>query len=206
MADGSARGEVVRLELSKAERAAARKVAESKATIPHLYVQATLELGETDRPTAAVVRAVAVALRLAPRLNGAYRDGAYETYSRVNVGVVADGAEGLVVPTIFDADSKDEDQIASELDGLVAKALDGSITAREVAGGTFTVASGFGFEGCAYLPVINAGQTANLGIGSPRGGVMVAALAADARMISGPEAAAFLELTQTELRKRTDPE
>jgi pyruvate dehydrogenase E2 component (dihydrolipoamide acetyltransferase) len=206
MADGSARGEVKRLELSKAQQAAARRVAESKATIPHLYVQGTLEIGETDRPLAAVVRAVAAALRHAPRLNGAYRDGAHETYSRVNIGVVAGGAEGLVVPTIFDADSKEEPEIAAELESLLAKALDRSVTAREVAGGTFTVAGGFGYEGCVYLPVINAGQAANLGVGSPRGGTMGATVAADARVISGPEAAAFLELTQAELRKRTEPE
>ena len=206
MADGSARGTVERLEPSKAQRAAARKVAESKATIPHLYVQGTLEVAGADSPVAAFVAAVATALRHSPRMNGAYRDGAFETYSRVNVGVVAEAADGLVVPTIFDADTKDEAEIAAEWRALSAKAADGSITAREVAGGTFTLAGGFGFEGCAYLPVINAGQAANLGIGSPRAGSVVATVAADARMISGPEAAAFLELIQARLRKRTEPE
>jgi pyruvate/2-oxoglutarate dehydrogenase complex dihydrolipoamide acyltransferase (E2) component len=120
--------------------------------------------------------------------------------------VVADEADGLVVPTIFDADTKDEAEIAAEWKALEAKALNGSVTAREVAGGTFTVASGFGSEGCDFLPVINAGQAANLGIGSPRGGAIGATVAADARMISGPEAATFLALVQTELRKRTEPE
>lgn len=205
MADGSARGSVERLEPTKAERAAARKVAESKATIPHLYVQGTLGLGAEAR-TPALVVAIAAALRQAPRLNGAYRDGAFETYSRINVGVVADDADGLVVPTIFDADEKDEERIAAELESLEAGAADGSITAREVAGGTFTLARGSGYEGCAYLPVINAGQAANLGIGSSRDGSVSATVAADARMISGPEAASFLALIQAELRKRTEPE
>ena len=206
MADGSARGSVERLEPSKAQRAAARKVAESKATIPHLYVNGSLEIGDADSPIAAVVAAVGRALRHAPRLNGAYRDGAFETYSRINVGVVADEADGLVVPTIFDADLKSEGEIAAEWEALVAKAHNGSITAREVAGGTFTVASGSGYEGCAYLPVIYAGQATNLGIGSPRDGAIGATVAADARMISGPEAATFLALVQAELRKRTEPE
>jgi len=206
MADGSARGTVERLEPSKAQRAAARRVAESKATIPHLYVQGKLEVADPERPVGAIVAAVAAALRLSPRMNGAYRDGAFETYSRVNVGVVADDADGLVVPTIFDADTKDEAQIAAEWKALAAKAAEGTITAREVAGGTFTLASGFGLEGCAYLPVINAGQAANLGIGSPLGDGICATVAADARMISGPEAAAFLEVVQTRLRKRTEPE
>jgi pyruvate dehydrogenase E2 component (dihydrolipoamide acetyltransferase) len=206
MADGSARGKVERLEPSKAQRAAARRVAESKATIPHLYVQGMLDVGRAENPIPAIVAASASALRETPRLNGAYRDGAFETYSRVNVGVVAGEADGLVVPTIFDADSKDEAAIAAEWEALEAKALDGSITAREVAGGTFTVASGFGYEGCAFLPVINAGQAANLGIGSPRDGAVGATVAADARMISAAEAASFLALIQAELRKRTEPE
>lgn len=206
MADASARGPVERQELSKAQRAAARKVAESKATIPHLYVQGTLELGPTSDPIAAIVAAIGSALRRSPRLNGAYRDGAFETYPRVNVGVVAEDADGLVVPTIFDADTKDESQVASELEALMRKAADGSITAREVAGGTFTLASGSGYDGCAFLPVINAGQAANLGIGSPLEGSALATVAADARMITGPEAARFLSLIQVELRKRTDPE
>jgi pyruvate dehydrogenase E2 component (dihydrolipoamide acetyltransferase) len=207
MADGSARGTVERAEPTKAQRAAARKVAESKATIPHLYVQGVLEIGGPHvSPIALIAAATAAALKQLPRLNGAYRDGAFETYSRINIGVVADGADGLVVPTIFDADAKDAAGIAGELEALTAKALNASITAREVAGGTFTVADGSGYEGCAYLPVINAGQAANLGIGSPLDGVISATVAADARMISGPEAASFLALIQTELRKRTEPE
>jgi pyruvate dehydrogenase E2 component (dihydrolipoamide acetyltransferase) len=197
---------VERLEPTKAQRAAARKVAESKATIPHLYVNGSLEIGDAKSPIAAVVAATGRALRYAPRLNGAYRDGAFETYSRINVGVVADAADGLVVPTIFDADSKGEAEIAAEWEALEAKALNASITAREVAGGTFTVASGSGYEGCAYLPVIYAGQAANLGIGSPRDGAVGATVAADARMISGPEAATFLAQVQAELTKRVEPE
>ena len=195
-----------RLEPTKAQRAAARRIAESKATVPHHYVQLALEVGSGDHPLADLVHASARALRQAPRLNGSYRDGAFETYSRVNVGVVADGADGLVIPTIFDADSKEPAEIAGEWEALAAKAADGTITAREVAGGTFTVATGFGYEGCAFLPVINAGQAANLGIGSPRGGIVYATVAADARMISGTEAARFLGLIQTVLRKRTEPE
>jgi pyruvate dehydrogenase E2 component (dihydrolipoamide acetyltransferase) len=206
MADGGARGTVERAEPTKAERAAARKVAESKATIPHLYVQGQLEVDDSAGLIPALVAAAASALRHAPRMNGAYRDGGFETYSRINVGVVADGADGLVVPTIFDADTKSPGEIGSEWESLAAKAADGSITAREVAGGTFTVASGFGSDGCAYLPVINAGQAANLGIGSPLGGVAAATVAADARMISGTQAASFLTLIQAELRKRTEPE
>ncbi len=115
MSEGSsARGTVERIEPTKAERAAARRVAESKATIPHLYVQGRLEIGSSGDVIADLVHAIALALREAPKLNGSYRDGAFEIYSRINVGVVAAGADGLVVPTIFDADTKERGQIGAE--------------------------------------------------------------------------------------------
>ena len=204
--EGSARGDVERLEPTKAERAAARRVAESKATIPHLYVHGQIEVGPSVNLIAAVAWASARALRDFPRLNGSYRDGAFETYSRINVGIAVEEADGLVVPTIFDADTKDPEEIAEAWEALAARTLNGSITAREVAGGTFTIATGFGFEGCAYLPVINAGQAANLGIGTPRDGCVGATVAADARMISASEAARFIARMQEALRERTERE
>lgn len=206
MPESSARGTVERLAPTKGERAAARRIAEAKATIPHHYVHGSLEINSSGNLIAEIVHASAKALREAPRLNGSYRDGAFETYSRVNVGVIADDADGLVIPTVFDADSKDPAEIAGEWETLAAMAADGSITARELAGGTFTVATGFGCEGCAFLPVINAGQAANLGIGSPQDGVIGATVAVDARMITGAEAAQFLSLIQAVLRERTEPD
>ena len=55
---------------------------------------------------AIVVAAAANALRAVPRVNGSYRDGRYELYSRVNVGVTIVGQGIYVTPTIFDADEK----------------------------------------------------------------------------------------------------
>jgi pyruvate dehydrogenase E2 component (dihydrolipoamide acetyltransferase) len=197
----SARGSAERSEPTKAERAAARRVAESKATIPHLYVQTPLELGSEAGVIPRLIAAIGQALRNSPRLNGAYRDGAFETYSRVNVGVLMTGPEGPIVPTVIDADQKSQADIDAEWIALSDKASAGSITARDVAGGTFTLQTGFGKKGCAYFPVINAGQAANLGVGSALDGVVTATLAADARMISGTEAAEFLELLQNSLAR-----
>ena len=67
-----------------------------------------------------VVKACALALREFPRANGAYRDGRFELYSRVNVGVAVAAQDALVVPTVFDADRKGLRQIASESRALAA--------------------------------------------------------------------------------------
>ena len=62
-----------------------------------------------------IIRAVALALRDFPRVNGAYRDSGFETYSRVNVGMAVAAPDALVVPTIFDADTKSIAEIAVTL-------------------------------------------------------------------------------------------
>ena len=64
-----------------------------------------------------MIKAAALALRDFPRANGAYRDGQFELYSRVNVGVAVAGQDALVVPTVFDADKKSLGTIAAEARG-----------------------------------------------------------------------------------------
>ena len=72
-----------------------------------------------------VVKACALALREHPRANGAYRDGRFELYSRVNVGVAVAAQDALVVPTVFDADRKGLRQIAAESRALAQRVRDG---------------------------------------------------------------------------------
>src|SRR5207245_1691117 len=110
-----------------------------------------------------VVKAAALALRAHPAANGAYRDGRFERYSRVNVGVAVAADRALVVPTIFDADQKSLGAIAAEARRLAGAVRDGTVTPAELAGATFTV-SNLGMYGMtAITPVINVGQAAILG-------------------------------------------
>ena len=68
-----------------------------------------------------VVKASALALREYPRANGSYKDGHFELYSRVNVGVAVAAQEALVVPTVFDADRKSLGEIAARSRELAGK-------------------------------------------------------------------------------------
>ncbi len=95
--------------------------------------------------------------------------------------------DAVVFPTVVDADGKEEAEIAAEIERLAARARDGSVTAPELAGATFTVFNLAGQGASRLLPVIQPGQGAALGIGSHE-----ATLACDGRIIYGPEAAAFL--------------
>ena len=214
----TARGSVEVREPSKLEQVSARRVSESKATVPHIYLTAELPVSAAlaaDGGAAGarlgdlVVRVAATALREFPRLNGAYRDGRFELYSRVNIGITLTGRDGPVVPTILDADTKTLEQVAADRPALETAANEGALAAPQLAGGTFTVADLGAFAVTTYEPVIQGGQAANLAVGGAcpapvvRGGQVVAGhvaratLVCDNRIVDGGEAAAFL----TRLRK-----
>jgi pyruvate dehydrogenase E2 component (dihydrolipoamide acetyltransferase) len=216
----SAKGETARHELSRLQRTVGRRMAESRATVPDFELRcevdmtAVVELRERLRDVADpvpsyndfVVKAVALALRDFPRVNASYRDGAVETYSRINVGIAVAAQEALVVPTIFDADGLSLGEIARTSRTLAARVRDGSISPAELAGGTFTV-SNLGMYGVdSFSAVINPPQVAILAVGSlrrrpvvledgglaPRPTIMLS-LACDHRALYGADGAQFLD-------------
>ena len=170
------------VELSKLQRTVARRMAESKATAPHFYLSAEIEMSRAFEARARlkaaaaegevvpslndlVIKACALALREYPRANGAYRDGRWELYERVNVGVAVAAEAALVVPTIFDADKKGLRRIATEARALAQRVRDKTITPPELSGATFTV-SNLGMYGVFnFGAVINSPQAAILAVG-----------------------------------------
>jgi pyruvate dehydrogenase E2 component (dihydrolipoamide acetyltransferase) len=196
-------------------------MAESKATAPHFYLEAEVDMsrlvearaqikaGATEGAVVPsfndmVVKACALALREHPRANGAYRDGRFELYSRVNVGVAVAARDALVVPTVFDADEKSLRQIATETRRLAERVRSAEITPPELSGATFTI-SNLGMLGIdSFAAVINPPQAAILAVGAIterpiiRNGEVTTAhlmrinLACDHRILYGAPAAEFL--------------
>ena len=217
--EAGAKGEVEYQELTRLQQTVTRRMAESKATAPDFQLVAEVEMSaavelrkrlkEVADPAPSVndmvVKAVAVALRDHRRVNGAYRDGKFELYSRVNVGIAVAGQDALVVPTIFDADQKSLGQIAKDARGLIGKVREGQITPPEVSGGTFTV-SNLGMYGIDnFSAIINPPQAALLTVGAlkkraipdERGRVAVRdmmnlTLVCDHRILYGADGAEFL--------------
>jgi pyruvate dehydrogenase E2 component (dihydrolipoamide acetyltransferase) len=211
---GKAKGDVTVEELGRAQQLVARRVAESRATIPDHTVTAAIDMERsavlrTREDVEAtfddmVLKAVALALREHPRVNGAYRDGHYELYSRVNVGFVAPAGNGLLVPTIFDADAKPLAQIARDTAALAERALAGTITPPELSGGTFTISSLGAFGVRRFSTIVTPGQAAALAVGAVEERVAVvdgqalvrheleATLACDHRILYAADAARFL--------------
>ena len=215
------KGETETQDLSRLQQTVARRMAESKATAPEFVLNIDVDMDEAvdlrKRLKAAategqpvpsfndfVVKASALALTEFPRANGAYRDGKFELYSRVNVGVAVAGQDALVVPTVFDADTKSLGAIARDTRALAERVRAGAITPPELSSGTFTV-SNLGMFGIqSFVAVINPPQAAILAVGAMaptpvvRDGevvvrnIMRLTLACDHRILYGADAAEFL--------------
>jgi pyruvate dehydrogenase E2 component (dihydrolipoamide acetyltransferase) len=226
----TAKGQTTYEDLSKLQSTIARRMSESKATAPHFYLEAEIDMSRAVEARARikaaagegevvpsfndmVVKACALALREHPRANGAYRDGRFELYSRVNVGVAVAAQDALVVPTVFDADKKGLRQIASDSRALAQRVREGTITPPELSGGTFTV-SNLGMYGIDnFSAVINTPQAAILAVGAikerpiVRDGDLATAqmlyvtLACDHRILYGAPAAEFLARVRTLLEE-----
>jgi len=222
-----AKGDVEVVEPTRIQTVVARRMAEAKAIVPHFQVQTEVamdaalafraQLKETGAAAPSlndfVVKAAALALRGHPTANGSYRDGRFERYSRVNVGiaVAADGA--LVVPTIFDADERSLGAIAAEARRLASRVREGTVSPPELSGATFTV-SNLGMYGMtAITPVINVPQAAILGVGAMRDvlarvdgeivdrHLMTLTLSCDHRILYGAQAAELLSDIRTLLEQ-----
>ena len=214
------KGETTAEELTRLQQTIARRMAESKATAPEFVITCEVDMedavafrkqlkaasGENPAPSFNdfVVKASALALREFPRANGAYRDGRFELYSRINVGIAVAGQDALIVPTIFDADSKSLGEIARAARAVAERVRAGAITPPELSSGTFSV-SNLGMFGIKrFNAVINPPQAAILAVGemTPRpvvrdGEVTVRSileltLTCDHRILYGADAAQFL--------------
>jgi pyruvate dehydrogenase E2 component (dihydrolipoamide acetyltransferase) len=181
----TAKGETTLVELTRLQQAVARRMAESKATIPDfaLHVDVDMEacvalraeLKQVVREDAheraptyndMVVKACALALREHPKANGSYRDGQLQLHSRVNVGVAVAAQDALVVPTVFDADFKALGEIARETHRLASRVREQTITPPELGGGTFTVSNLGMFGIVSFSAIINPPQAAIMSVGA----------------------------------------
>jgi pyruvate dehydrogenase E2 component (dihydrolipoamide acetyltransferase) len=217
----TAKGQVEVIELTKLQQVVSRRMSESKATAPHFYLTTEVDMGAAVAARARikeisgegevvpsfndmVVKACAIGLRKFPRANGAYKDGRFELYSRINVGIAVAANDALVVPTIFDADKKGLREIAADARSLAGKVRDGGITPPELSGGTFSV-SNLGMYGIkSFGAIVNSPQAGILAVGEIAdrpvvkdgqvvpGKLMEMILSCDHRILYGADGAEFL--------------
>ncbi|MBV9723671.1 MAG: 2-oxoglutarate dehydrogenase complex dihydrolipoyllysine-residue succinyltransferase, partial [Gammaproteobacteria bacterium] len=150
------------------------------------------------------VKASIAALKKFPVLNASVdgNDIIYHEYYDIGVAVSTD--RGLVVPIVRDADGKDFAAIEREIADYARKAREGSIAIEDLTGGTFTITNGGIFGSLMSTPIVNAPQSAILGMHKVQERPMVVngqvavrpmmylAVTYDHRIIDGREAVQFL--------------
>jgi len=221
VAAGGERGDTQVVELSRIQQTIARRMADAKSAMPEFTVttdvdmDAAVALRAQLKAAAAdgdpvpsyndlVVKAAALALRAHPKANGSYRDGRFELYERINVGVAVAAEDALLVPTVFDADGRSLGAIAAETRRLAAAGREGRLTPADLSGGTFSVSNLGMFGVTQFTAVLNPPQAAILAVGALEqravvrdgavvpGHRMTLTLTCDHRILYGADAAAFL--------------
>jgi pyruvate dehydrogenase E2 component (dihydrolipoamide acetyltransferase) len=201
--------------------AIAALMARSKREIPHYYLGSSIDvtpalawleqhnagrpLAGRILPAALFLKAVALAARAVPELNGFWRDGGFQPADSVHLAVaISLRGGGLVAPSIQNAESLGLDALMQALRGLVERARRGALRSSDVAGATLTVTA-LGDQGVeAVYGVIHPPQVALVGLGAVGERAWVhegalaarkivhASLSADHRASDGHDGARFL--------------
>ncbi len=205
--------------LTAMRRVIARRLTESKQTVPHFYLTIDCEIdellkirGELNAKSNAyrisvndfVIRAVALALRQVPAANASWSDEAILLWDTVDIAVAVALDDGLITPIVKMADRKGLAAIANETKDLVARAREGKLKLEEFQGGTFSI-SNLGMYGVRdFAAVINPphGGILAVGAGEQRpvvkngaltvATVMSCTLSCDHRAVDGAVGAQFL--------------
>jgi pyruvate dehydrogenase E2 component (dihydrolipoamide acetyltransferase) len=224
------RGVARTLALSHMQLTIARRMTESRTTVPDFAISIDVDmaaaitlrsrlttLATDDAPAPSlndmIVKASAIAIGRHPRANGSYRNGTFELYPRVNIGIAVAAPDALSVPTVFDADRRSLREITQETRRLGERVRNGTLTPAELSDATFTI-SNLGMYGVrAFVAVVNAPQAAILAVGSVRdeavvrdgaivlGRRMTLTLTCDHRILYGAPAAQFLAEIRTQLEE-----
>lgn len=203
---------------SNMRRTIARRLSESKASIPHFYLTADCQMDNLLSVRAQVnagaprkvsvndfvVKAVATALREMPEMNVSWTDNALRRYAQADISVAVSTDNGLITPVVRAADSKPLSIISREIADLAARARSGRLAPDEYQGGSFTISNLGMFGVQEFSAIINPPQAAILAVGATRqcpvvvdgalavASVMTVTLSVDHRAIDGALAAQWL--------------
>lgn len=117
-----------------------------------------------------IIKAAVAALKKYPAFNAQLDEAAGQIIEKhyYNIGVAVDTPDGLIVPVIKNADTLSVTQIAERLAELSGKAREGRLNRDEITGGTFSISSLGGIGGTGFTPIINAPESAILGVSKAR--------------------------------------
>jgi pyruvate dehydrogenase E2 component (dihydrolipoamide acetyltransferase) len=211
------------IKLSNMRKTIARRLTESKQTVPHIYLTVDVRLdallklrGELNASLEGrgiklsvndmLIKALALALVQVPKCNVSFAGDNMLQYARADISVAVSVPTGLITPIIVDAANKSLSKISTEVAELAARAKDGKLQPHEYQGGTASI-SNMGMMGIKQFDaVINPPQAMILAVGAGEkrpyivdnalaiATVMSATGSFDHRAIDGADGAMFMKV------------
>jgi len=219
--DFSQQGSITREKMTKIRKVTVRSMAGSWESIPHVTLHRYANITQLEKQrrmmkdkgaanltfTAVLIKFAAHALKRFPKLNAsldlASEEIIYKEYR--NIGVAVDTPKGLMVPVVKHADQKNIQEIANDLTSLSERARSGKLSLEEMSAATFTITNLGGMGTEHFTPIINAPESAILGVGRasirpewngtefhPQN-MLPLSLSFDHRLIDGAEGARFMK-------------
>ena len=205
---------------SAMRRTIARRLVESKSTIPHFYLEADCQVDKllalrrkinklAPRKISVndfMVRAVALALKEMPAMNVAWTDEAMRQYRQADIAIAVATEAGLITPVVRNAEDKSVVDISMEIADLATRARASQLRPDEYQGGSFTVSNLGMFGVSQFSAIINPPQAAILAVGAAQSmpvakgrkvkvaTMMRCTLSVDHRAIDGALAARWLQV------------
>ncbi|WP_203308348.1 pyruvate dehydrogenase complex dihydrolipoamide acetyltransferase [Sphingomonas beigongshangi] len=208
--------------LSNMRKTIARRLTESKQTVPHIYLTVDVQLdallklrtelnaslesrGVKLSVNDMLVKALAQALIAVPKCNVMYTPDQLISFKRADISVAVSTPSGLITPIVVGADSKSLSTISNEVKDLAARAKDNKLKPEEFQGGTASISNMGMFGIKQFEAVINPPQGMILAIGAGEkrpyivdgqlgvATVMTATGSFDHRAIDGADGAALMK-------------
>jgi pyruvate dehydrogenase E2 component (dihydrolipoyllysine-residue acetyltransferase) len=207
--------------LSRIRQTIARRMAESKSTVPHFYVTFDINMTnamqlreqlnnltpENEKPSVndIVVAAVARTLSKWRVFNASYRGDKLEQHPNINIGIAVARDDGLITAVLHDVDTKSLKELARDSRALIERTRVNKMRSEDLSGSTFTVSNlgMFGVE--EFSAIINPPEAAILAVAAVRktpvvdgnevrvAQMMKATISVDHRVADGAQAARFMQ-------------
>jgi len=173
-------GEYTAIDVTNMRRTIAKRLTESKNTIPHYYLTRAINMDNvlalrkelnsiSDSKISVndfIIKAASLACLKVPECNSAWMGDTIRQYNVVDMCVAVATPTGLMTPIVVDAHAKGLSQISSDVKSLATKAKDGKLQPHEFMGGTFTI-SNLGMMGIDHFTaIINPPQACILAVGA----------------------------------------
>ena len=213
--------EMVSIENNNIKQITAKRLLESKQTVPHFYLSIDCDVTDLNQARVhvnelaqgkykvsvndMVIKAAALALKAVPAANSSWYDDAIVLYNNIDISVAVATPNGLITPIVFNADQKSVAQISNEMKELAKLAKENKLKPAQFQGGGFSI-SNLGMYGIKqFNAIINPPQSCILAVGGSEekvvvkngnievASIMTVTLSVDHRSVDGAVGAEFMQ-------------